>query len=197
MTTTSYLISITTSGNDPQVILAILNTAGRGYAFHGFSNGAVNTALWIIPRGKKNSQEVATRLQKIPGILRISVVTLSKPVQKNELVEVRSLFSQVGWDSSQVTDEALSLFINAKLQGQYTYYVDYDHRAKAPIKIQIKPIENHPHFSPDWLKTTATNEDEDNDRELTMDDIEIRSVELGTIEIEDPDPPPPPQPGNK
>jgi hypothetical protein len=193
--TTSYLISITTATNDVQIILAILNIAGKGQAFHGFSNDATNTALWIIPRGRKNSQEVTTQLQKMPGILSVSVVTLSTPVQKNELTEVRSLFSQIGWDSSQVTDKALSVFINAKLQGQYTYYVDYDHRAKTPIKIQIKPIEEHPHFSPDWLKTNAYNEDED--RELTMDDLEIRSITLEMIEHEAESPPLPPPPDSK
>jgi hypothetical protein len=191
MTTASYLMSITTSKKDAEVTLAILNTAGRGHAFHGFSNGAVNTDLWIIPRGKSNRQEVITQLQAIPAIRNVSIVTLSRPVQKNELGEVRELFAQLGWDSRNVTDDALLLFINAKLQGQYTYYIDYDHREKGPVKIQVKPIEQHPYFSLDWLKATTHNEDEGQDRELTIDDLEIRSVVLETVKEDEPPPPPP------
>ena len=110
-------------------MLAVLNIAGSGQAFHGFSNGVVSTDLSIIPKGKRNKQEVLIQLQAIPAIRSVSVVALSNPVNEKELKEVRELFAGIGWDACSVTNENLSLFINAKLQRQYTYYVDYDHQA--------------------------------------------------------------------
>jgi hypothetical protein len=190
MTPASYLMLITASKMDAEVTLAILNTAGRGQAFHGFSNGAVNTGLWIIPKAKGNKQEVITQLQAIAAIKSVSIVTLSKPVDENKLAEVRDLFAQLGWDTSNVTNDALSLFINAKLQGQYKYYIDYEHREKGQVKIQIKLLEEHPHFSPDWLKATGDKQDGAQDKELTIDDIEIRSVVIEAIEEDEPPPPP-------
>jgi hypothetical protein len=190
MTTVSYLMSVTTSKMDVEVTLAILNTAGMGQAFHSFSNGVAHTALWIIPKGKKSRQEIITQLQAIPAIRNFSIVALSKPVNKNVLAEVRELFAQLGWDASKVTDDALLLFINAKIQGQYTYYIDYEHKGKVPVEIQIKLIEEHPLFSPDWLQATNHREYEEQDRELTIDDIEIRSVIIKSIEEAPPTPPP-------
>jgi hypothetical protein len=193
MTTTGYLMWVTTSKMSVESTLAIANIAGRGQAFHSFSIGAGTTGLWIIPRGKKNKQEVITELQAAPSIRSVSVVALTNPVQKNELTEVRELFTQFGWDTTEVTDEALSLFINAKLQRQYTYFIDHQHIERNPHKIQIKPVEEHPSFSPDWLKATDYNEEQDQGRELTLDDLEIRSVVIGKIEIDEPPTPPPPR----
>lgn len=193
MTTVSYLMSVTSSQKGAEVFLAILNIAGRGHAFHGSSNGAVSKDLWIIPKGNKNKQEVIKQLQAIPAILSVSVVALSKPVRETELAEVRELFAGFGWDASSVTDDELSLFINAKLQGQYTYFIDYDfEKARTEsVKIHVKPIEEHPHFSPDWLKKSIHVKEEMADRELTIDDIKISSVEIEEIEEEIETPPPP------
>jgi hypothetical protein len=186
----SYLISVITSQKDVEVILAILNIAGKGHAFHGFSNGDISTDLWIIPKGKKNIQSVITELQTIPAIRSVTIVALSNPVKNSELLEVRKLFADVGWDASSVPDNTLSLFINAKLKGQYTCYIAYNHREKLPVKIEIKLIEEHPLFSPDWLKAADYTEDEIQSSDLTIDDIEIRSVVIETIqEIETPPPP--------
>ena len=54
MKTVSYLIAVTTSPFSVDVTPAILKLAGWGQAFHGFSNGAVSTNLWLTPRGKRN-----------------------------------------------------------------------------------------------------------------------------------------------
>ena len=160
--------------------LAILNIAGRGQAFHSFSNEAVSTDLRIIPKGKRNRQEVIIQLHAIPIISGVSIVVLSNPVKKNELIEVREMFAGVGWDASSVTHDALSLLINVKLQGQDTYYIDYAEREKRQVKIQITPIEEHPHFSLDWLNASDYTKDEIPDKELTIDDTEIRSVVVET-----------------
>ncbi len=189
-------MSITTSLKNVEVILAILNIAGKGQAFYGENDGTVGTDLWIIPKSKKSRQEVTRQLQAVPAIRSVSVVQLSKPVKETELVEVRELFAGIGWDASSVTDEELSLFINAKLQGQYTYHIDHDQKKKGkePAKIRIRPAQEHPYFSPDMLKESDYTKDDDT--ELTIDDIEIRTVTIvDQIAIEPPSPPsPPPRP---
>lgn len=196
MTSVSYLILATISQKDVEDVegvLAILNIAGRGQAFLGSSSGNVSTNLWIIPKDRRNKQDVTTMLQAIPSIRSVSVVTLSNPAREQELVKVRHLFTRLGLDASDVTDDALSLFINAKLKGLYTYYIHYDNIGKEPVKIQVRPIKEHPHFSPDWLKARNRLEDEMSDKEFTIDDIEIRSVVLEKMdEIEEIEPPPPP-----
>jgi hypothetical protein len=198
MTTVSYLMSVTTSQNDVEVTLAILNIAGMGQAFYGERDSTGGTDLWIIPQSKKSSQEVTTQLQAVPAIHSVSVVPVSKPVKETELTEVRELFVGIGWDASSVTDEELSLFINAKLQGQYTYYIDHDKKKKGkePVKIRIRPSEEHPHFSPDWLKKNDYTEDDVQNRVLTIDDIEIRTVTIVHQIAVEPPPPPPRPPHN-
>jgi hypothetical protein len=89
----------------------------------------------------------------------------------------------------------LSLFLDARLQGKYTYLIDFGHtQGRAPGKIHIIRAEEHPHFSPEWL-TNKDPEEEILERELTIDDLEIRSVVLESIKAEEstlPQPPPPP-----
>ena len=103
------------------------------------------------------------------------------------------MFNSLGWDTSDVKHEELTLFLNAKLQGKYTYMLDFEHgKHRTKDKVRIIRAEEHPHFSPDWL--TNNNFEEDIlDRELTIDDLEIRSVVIENIvEVESPPPPPPP-----
>jgi hypothetical protein len=118
MTQASYLISVAASQKNVELILAILNTAGRGHALHGFSNGMVSTDLWIIPKGKRNREEIISQLHAIPTVDHVSVIALSNPVEGKELVEVLEMFTLIGWDASAVTNETLSLFISDKLNGQ-------------------------------------------------------------------------------
>jgi hypothetical protein len=186
-----------------EILLAIFNIAGKGQSFYGSSNGSVNTALWIIPKGKKNRKEVIEQLQAIQSIREISVVTLNNPVEETELEEVRELFVCAGLDTSEVTDNELSLFLNAKLQEQYTYFIDFDHDQirKGIVKIHIKPIEEHPNFSPDWLKKDNDLKEELQDKTYTIDDIKIQQVTIQDIKQEEErkikPPPPPPPPNNE
>jgi hypothetical protein len=196
MTTVSYLISVTTSQNDAEVTLAILNLAGKGQAFYGQTDDSGSTDLWIIPDSRKNRQELTTHLQAVPAIRSVSIVPLSKPIKEAEFAEVRELFAEIGWDASDVTDQELSSFINDKLEGKYTYYIDHDPRknGKVPAKIRVRPLTQHPHFSPDWLKKSDDAKDDIEDRELKIDDIEIREVTITRQVANEPPPPPPPPP---
>jgi hypothetical protein len=195
MTAISYLLSVTASSQDPEVILAILNTAGRGHALGGTGNESFNKTLWVIPKGRKNKEEVTTQLKAIPAIQHVSVVALSRPPTSTQLAEVRELFNDFNWDSKDVTDDELSVFINSKIQGKYSYYIDFEHKYSMGKvkKIHIKRLEDHPQFSPDWLKTENRITESDMERDLSMDDIEVRTVSFESSE-EEPFPPPPPPP---
>lgn len=191
----SYFISVTTQQMNAEIILAILNIAGRGQSVYGFSNGTITTDLWIIPKGNRNRQEVITQLQAVPGIQSVSIVALSNPINEKELLEVRELFTQIGWDARSITDEKLLLYINSKLQGQYRFYIDHahtEHTKNNPAKINIRPIEEHPAFTPEWLQSTARSNSDLQDRMLTIDDIEVESIIIETTE-EEIEPPPPPK----
>ena len=188
-------MTVSTSQKDVEVILAILNIAGMGQAIYGENDSTGWTDLWIIPQSKKSKHEVTTQLLAVPAIRRVSVVRLSKPVKEIELSEVRELFAGIGWDASSVTDKELSLFVNAKIQGQYTYYIDHDEtkKGKEPVKIRIRPAQEHPHFSPEMLKKSYYPEDDAEDRVFTIDDIKIHEVTiLDQITVEPVEEPPPP-----
>jgi hypothetical protein len=189
----SFIMTVATSNAGVEVFLAIRNIAGTGRAEYGRSGDFGNVEMWIVPKSNKSKEELLTQLQGVPFIQQVSVVTLSKPVTKNELLEVRELFNSLGWDTSDVKDEGLSLFLNAKLQGKYTYIIDFEPgKGRTTEKVRIIRAEEHPHFSPEWL-TNNNFEEEILDRELTIDDLEICSVVVeSVVEVEPPPPPPPP-----
>jgi hypothetical protein len=188
----SYLIAVITASKQVEVLLAVLNIAGKGRAFLGMSDGTVNTDLWIIPKGRRNKEEVLAQLRATPAIDSVAVVALSNPVHNEELGEVRELFSQIGWNSSDIADEALSLFLNDKLRDEYSYYIDFDPRERVPRKIRIKRFEDHPDYSPDSLKATPQGEETDPDKQYTIDDISVSSVTLKPIKRRRRSQPPPP-----
>ena len=188
----SYLIAVTTASKTVEVLLAVFNIAGKGRAFLGMSDGIVNTDLWIIRNGRRNKEEVLAQLQATPAIQSVAVVTLSNPVHNEELREVRGLFSQIGWDSYEITDEALSLFLNDKFRDKYSYYIDFDPRERVPRKILIKRFEDHPDYSPDSLNATPQTEETDPDKQYTIDDIRVSSVTLKPIKRRRRSQPPPP-----
>jgi hypothetical protein len=105
------------------------------------------------------------------------------------------LFNSLVWDTSDVTDKEFSLFLKAKLQGKYTYMLDFGQGKRiTKNKLRIIRAEEHPHFSPEWL-TTNHFEDDILDRELTINDLGTQSVVAVLHQIiEAPHPPPPPPP---
>jgi hypothetical protein len=195
MTSISYLLSITSSSQAPDVLLAIMNTAGRGHALFGTGNEAVSKTLWIIPKGRKNKQEVLAQLQAIPAIQHVSVAVLTQTPEATELEEVRAMFNDVNIDASDVSDDTLSIFLNSKIQGIASYYIDPEHKNRrwGQTKISIKRIEDHPMFSPDWLRQQSKITDYDMERDLTLDDIEVRTMSFEELKEEPEPPPPPPQ----
>jgi hypothetical protein len=188
-----YIISVSTSQSNTEDVPTVLKIAGQGLVLVATSTEAHVTHLYAIPAGKISKQELATQLRAVTGISKVSVVALSKSIKKTELSEVRKIFAGFDWDSSSVSDDELSLFIVSKLKGQHIYYIDLDFKkiGKGPVKMHIKRLEEHPEYSPDWLKKK-----EIQDRKQTLDDIETRTVQFETEEVEV-EPPPPPLPPPK
>jgi hypothetical protein len=171
--------------------LAVKNIAGTGQIQYGRGGTAGIVDLWIIPKSKKNPEEVVSQLEAVPFILNVSVVSLSKPVTNTEVTKARELLNSLGWDTSAVGDEDLSLYLNAKLQGKWTYLLDitYDTSRKVE-KLQIIKAEEHPLFSAELIEKFSY-EEEILDRELTMDDFETEVVKV-KLQTDPPSTPPPP-----
>lgn len=188
METFSYIMTVSTSQAAVEVFLAIRNIAGTGRAQYGRSGDFGNVELWIVPKSKKSKEELIAQLQTVPFIQTVSVVELSKPVTNKELLEVRELFNSLGWDTDNVKDEELLLFINARIQGKYTYLLEVVHdKDRARDKISVIRAEEHPHFSSEWLANDGYEEDM-LDRELTVDDLKIESISIELAEEEEPPP---------
>jgi hypothetical protein len=188
-----YIISITTSPRNAEDMMTVLKIAGQGQMLAGTSTEILNSCLYAIPTGKKSKQKLAIELQAVPSFSNVHVVALSKSIKKAELSEVRKIFAGFGWDSSSVSDEELSLFIVSKLKGEYTYYIDIDNKriGKRTVKIYIKRLEDHPQFSPDWLKKGDRKKNEIQNGKQTLDDIETGTVLLKSAAVEVEPPPPP------
>ncbi len=180
MKTVSYLMSVTSIKQDVEVLLAIQKIAGRGRILYGSSTEFTKRNLWIIPKGNKNSKAIISRLNEMPAIRNVSIVTLSKPVKETELTEVRKLFAYFNWDTSGVNDNELLLFIYEKIQGKYTSFIDYKHKkiGKESVEIRIKPIEEHPNFSAEWLTKNTHSKVKLPENELTIADIEFQTMSL-------------------
>ncbi len=178
MTTFNYIITIATSQSDAEYFLAVRNTIGKGRPQYGVSYEHGSLELWIVGAVKKNQEELMTKLRAVPFVQQVSVVTLSSPVTSKELLNVRELLNNIALNTDTVSDELLSLFIEAKLQGKYTYGFEIEQGQNGiPKKMRIIPAQEYPDFSPEWL-TYNDNDYEILDRDLTMDDIEIRKEEI-------------------
>ena len=169
-----YIISVSTSQNNTEDLLNVLRIAGQGQFILGTTTETLSTHLYAIAAGKKSKQELATQLHAVPGFSKVHLVALSKSIKKTELSEVRKIFDEFDWDSSTVSDDELSSFIDSKLNGQHTYYLDLDYkkRGKGPVKMYVKRLEEHPQYSPDWLKITDLKKNETKDSD---------HIETGTI----------------
>ena len=196
MSPIGYIISISTSQNNTEDMRTVLKIAGQGQVLFGTSTEAQCTNLYATQAGKKSKQKLTTQLQAVPGFSKVNVVALSRSIKKTELSEVRKIFADLDWDSSSVSDDELSFFIVSKLKGQSIYYIDlgYKRIGKGPVKMSIKRLEEHPQYSPDWLKKSDRKKKDTQTGKQTHDYIETRTVLLKTeaVEVEPPPPPMPP-----
>ena len=199
MTPVGYLISLSVRDFDREAMLAVQKITRQGQVLFGLTKEAVSTHLYVIPANKNSAPELTSQLQAVPGFSQVHVVAFSNPIKETELSEVRKIFAGVDINASSVSDDELSLFIDSKLQGQYTYYIHLDHKPnkKGLFDMHIKLLTEHPQYSPDWIKDTVRTKKEKQDTEQPFDDIETHvDVVIQTVEVDEPPPPPPPPPNN-
>ncbi|HET6768436.1 MAG TPA: hypothetical protein VFH08_13590 [Chitinophagaceae bacterium] len=194
MTPVGHIISVTVSPGNKEVVPVVLKITGRGQLIFGSTMQDLSNHLFVIPDSEKSAQEITAELQAVPGFSKVAVVALSQPVNEREISDVRKLFAGLDWDASGVTDDQLSLFIDDKLRGQYTYYIDLGHKKNSggTIPMRIKLLVEHPKFSPDWLIARGRTKEKIQGIEQSFDDIETRELMVEMEAKEEPEPPPPP-----
>lgn len=182
----SYIMTVTYSPTDSELYLAIKNLAETGRVHYGQSDGFRSIELWIIPKSRKRKEELLEQLQALAPIEQVSLVSLSNPASAAELLQVRELFNNMGLNSRTVNDENLSLFLQTRLEGKYSYLIYTEQGQDRTCEIfRIIKAEEHPLFKPEWL-VDDTNVEELLDRELTIEDLEIRTVWFQMSEEEAP-----------
>jgi hypothetical protein len=196
MPKTSYLLALTFSRSNPELFLQVLNLAGRFEAILGFGNDDFNTDLRLIPNPRRNASEIKKALEKTASVRKVSLAALTDPVKETELAEVRKLLLDIGLNPEKVTDDELSLFLNERLKGRYTYHIAWDDppATTGSVKISIKDVRELPGYSTDMI-LQAEREQEDLAKAYTMEDFKVESVEFTTMDEEPPEEPePPPHP---
>lgn len=85
-----------------------------------------------------------------------------------------------------VKEEDLSLFLQTRLEGKYSYLIYTEQGQDRTREIfRIIKAEEYPHFSPEWLVDDAIEEEVLNS-ELSIEDLEIRTVKFQVSEEEPP-----------
>lgn len=192
MIPTSYLIAIASKSLTTEYINEVFEIAGTGKAISGVSNDDVQTDLWIIPKGRRNSEEVTKQLQALQNIQAIHIVALGNPVETSDLPAVRQLFADIGLNAAAVPDASLLTFLNTKLNGQHSFYIDFDPLAPTPNSISIKSIQEHPQFSLPWIKEIEPGKGTQHNS-LSPIEKEITTVIVEeVVSVEELEPPPPP-----
>lgn len=193
-----YLISLSNFSatvNNREVIQAALKIIGHWQQIMGMTNDSVNMNLFIVPAAEKDVEELTEQLQAIPKVRNVSVVAWSKPAKAAELAAVRKMLTRYNLNANTVNDKQLSMFLNSKLDGQYTYYIDQDRQLnlKGLHDMHIKRLDEHPQYSPAWRKDRVVKQQ---DTIQNSDTIEVQDVVIQTIKEVEPPPPPPPPPAN-
>lgn len=188
-----YIISVTTSDNSSQPVLTILRLADSVQMLGGSSNERAATHLFLLPVTKKSKQELIAELQLIANASNISVVSLSQPIKEEELTEVRKIFAGMSWDTSNISDRELSVFLDDKLQGQCVYYMDAEHKkGERMLSMRIKHLKDQAESSPEGQEKSNCNRQNMNDGQKRLEEFETRKIVLEEVVENVPPPPPPP-----
>jgi hypothetical protein len=189
----NYLLSVTITEHSKEQLLALMNIGGSVHLLAGRLYDSVEKKLLVIYQSKNHLEELAIALEAVPGVIEPRVVNWAEPPATAEIAAARALFLHIGWDTVGISDELLIQYINNALQGKPRLYVDQDPKKlqKGVDRISIKPIEEHPQFSRDWLKGQNRSITPDPDRVFTNDDIVVEKYSVEEIEEGYPPPSPP------
>ena len=159
----------------------------------GSSNEKMSSDLFLITQTLISKDEITSQLGSIPGIVDTSIVSLSQPVKTDELAQVRKVLGEMTWDASNLTDDELSMYLEDKRKGQWTFYLEPEGRKKENglTRVRMKRLDEHPQYSAEWLKSSTSKSRSELDKRDLADEIEVREITIVTEE-EDFEPPPPP-----
>jgi len=153
--------------------------------------GVGRTSFWTLPNSKKNGEEVIRLLKAIPHIQSIFLVSLSKPIKPVEVEELRKILNRFSIDTTAITTKQFEVYLESILEEKDIYCIDFKNEPYngKHIKIFIKPIEQHPDFSPECLLHSLRTKEDIAEREYTVDDfeIEIETFEEYVTDIKDED----------
>ncbi|HEX8331621.1 MAG TPA: hypothetical protein VF622_03315, partial [Segetibacter sp.] len=188
MTPSRYIVAFKTSqgnnetmqqkGND-DLWLEVFNVT-RGIQIYGSQNDRGSIQLHILPASKKSRQELTDQLKAVRDVRSVFIVELSDPIKEPELAEVRKLLAGIELDAGKISNDALALFIEDKLQGEYKYVIQMDRRRifEVPAAISIIRTEDLPGITREMLKDARKEMMDLPDRPLTKDDFEMVTQEV-------------------
>ena len=195
MNQAGYFISVSVPQSEQEVGLAIYKILSPCHVLMGFGSDKIAmTNLYVSTATHSSASELKNELKALKGVSQVLVSPLSSPIKPDELAEVRSAFAAIDRDATSVSDELLSMYLNLKLQGKYTHYMDFGFKpnSKGLFPMRINRLEDHPEFSPEWLKDTAVNMSEGKEEYFVSGSMTITSEEKRIV----PPPPPPLRPNN-
>jgi len=179
----SLLILLELKEYSDDLYFTIVNSIGRGYHYSKEDNVS-RTELWMIPKARKEKNEIINQLKAIEVVQNVSLVTIENSAKSVDLKAVRQLFTAYGWDAGSIKDEELLLYLNSTFQLQGTYYIDFE-SGKPGAKshrIFIKPIPENPSYSAsesDKIKKWMLNEEE-----ITPQNVRtVTATSTHTVEI--------------
>jgi len=183
MNTKSYILYIDQSSQgDEDFTLSLLNIAGFNFSLYGSSGDFGCVSLRLLLKARNTPEEIKDQLEALSIINKVTLVPISNPLKQTELLELRNIFLIIGWDTQEVKEEELSMYIESNLQGRNTHYIDFDHKSdrNSTVKIRIKRLQDHPDFKPEWISETIIDLENLPDKEFTREDIIYSTVRRST-----------------
>ncbi len=164
---------------DTDFAVSVLNIAGFGQPLYGTSSDAGCASLNLIVDARNEPAEIKKQLEAIPIVQQVTLVALSHPLDGATIAGIRDVFLKIGLNTQKISDEALSMFIAAKLQGRNTHYIDFTHarHRRLPVIISIQPIQDHPDFKPEWIQADASAMEGLTDKIDTPKDVTTITIE--------------------
>lgn len=189
MHTDSYILYINQSSQeDLDFSLSLLNIAGFNFPLYGSSGDFGCVSLRLLLKARNTPEEIVRQLEDLSIVNKVSLVSISKPLTDSELVELRNIFLLIGWDTQDISEEELNMYIQSHLQGRSTHYLDFDQKRSnnSLVKVRVRRLEDHPNFKPEWIKERKIDLSKFSDKEFTRDDFSYTTIRgSASYEVDD------------
>jgi len=188
MTPAGYIISVTTDSNNRGFIPSVRNVLDSRQMLMASGGEEKTVYLFIVSADNINAKKLKKQLQAVPGLKKVLFASFDIPIKATGSGAVRDIFIHVDYDLSNITDDQLTILLESKLKGQFTYTLASDHKRNekglfnARIRLTQDIIDEHKDDPPPKIIS----------RKRTTNDTEEIIVEIVMKEIEMHSPPPPP-----